>query len=1146
MNYNKVNNIVGWAIFFFGFMVYFLTMAPTASFWDCGEFIACSNELQVPHPPGAPFFLILGRFFALFAMGDPMQVAFWVNMLSVVSSAFVTLFVFWTVTHLARKMIAPGQVKMSLPNLVAIMGAGVVGALTCTFADSVWFNAVEAEVYAMSSFFTAIVVWLMFKWEARADEPDHLKWIILIAFVMGISIGAHLLNLLTIPALAFIYYFRKYDIKPMGVAITFGISVVILAAIQYGLIQTSVEVAWGFEKFFTGYEEMDATVYKPTGMGLPVGTGIILFLILTLGTVIASTVITQNEKLWNKVVRSERRSNLRVIINTVAWSTLVILIGYSSYSMIVIRANAGTPINENDPSSVASMLSYLKREQYGDRPLFSGPRYNKQKMDPRTRGKDWKVEMERQNFVNLNEDWVLSPGDYKLEGGQTMKVDRNGKVSGFDIPPANNGDTYDTQLEDGRGVALNPETKVASRITDRYVWSGYKQDVIWMKGKSFFPRMHSPSHYTSGQFGYKNYISKEDQRNPTDPYDDRVTFGDDMRFFFDYQVRHMYLRYFMWNFAGRSGDIQDMGWTSGLTTPSDLPAELRDHPGRNQYYLLPLLLGLFGMVFHFVKNAKDATSILLLFFFTGVAIILYLNQTPQQPRERDYSYAGSFQTFAIWVGLGVIGLYDLMKPLLKGSGAYLATVLGLIMAPIIMGMQNWDDHDRNTRMVAPQSAYNLLNSCEKNGIIFTNGDNDTFPLWYIQEVENVRTDVRVVNLSLLNTDWYIDQMKKQQNDSPPLPISSPQSMYIGDRNSTMPREKSKEFTLPVDKAAVLANGTVPEEFADYVLPEMKWNVRVRGGGQQTYLLKQDWVILDILLTNARNGWERPIYFSSTIPPSSYINMEKFFHVEGLANRVIPVDLAVLPPSQFYPSSDPYSRGGKKGRINTERSYDLVKNIFQYGNLIDDDLYIDDHIRKTIVGNLTSMVFRTGNAFVDEMEWCRGRAKFEEDKLKAVDPNNTQLVDSLGQLVKSFRAKEAAAREKAEETLMIVEERISDNARGHDVIYPMFSGGLFLRLGNNDKASEYFEKVVVKAEAWMAYFQKHKERLPDHDRIMGTLTYLVQEGQKLPSKDLAARAAHLVYLDTGDQSYENLSKSLGASANPNEGIPELILPDNGGQ
>ena len=1145
MNYNKVNNIIGWVTFFFGFMVYFLTMSPTASFWDCGEFIACSNELQVPHPPGAPFFLILGRFFALFAMGDVMQVAFWVNMLSVVSSAFVTLFVFWTVTHLARKLIAPGQTQMSMPNLVAIMAAGTVAALTATFCDSVWFNAVEAEVYALSSFFTAIVVWLMFKWEARADEPDNLKWIILIAFLMGISIGAHLLNLLTIPALAFIYYFRKYDLKPLGIAVTFGISVVILAAIQYGLIQTSVEIAWGFEKLFTGYEELDASLYKPSGMGMPVGTGIIIFLVLTLGSVIAATFITQNDKLWNKLVKKERQA-ARVVINTVAWSTLVILIGYSSYSMIVIRANAGTPINENDPSSVASMLSYLKREQYGDRPLFSGPRYNKQKMDPRTHGKDWRVLKERENFVNLNEPWKLAAGDYTLDDGKALKVDRDGKAVGFKVPPPNNGDTYDTELKDGRPISIDPATNVVSRINDRYVWSGYKQDIEWLKGKSFFPRMHSPSHYRSGKFGYVNYIDKKDQRNPADLYDDKVTFGDDMTFFLDYQLRHMYLRYFMWNFAGRAGDIQDMGWTSGLFTPNDLPDELRDHPGRNQYYLLPLLLGLFGMVFHFFKNYKDATSILLLFFFTGVAIILYLNQTPQQPRERDYSYAGSFQTFAMWVGLGVIGLYDLLRPLLKGGAAYLATALGLLMAPVIMGVQNWDDHNRSSRRVAPQSAYNLLNSCEKNAIIFTNGDNDTFPLWYIQEVEDIRTDVRVVNLSLLNTDWYIDQMKKQQNESPPLPISSPQAMYLGDRNSTMPREKGKEFVLPVDKQKVLANGTVPAEFADYVLPQMKWNVRVRGGGQNTYLLKQDWMILDILSTNARNGWERPIYFSSTIPPSSYISMERFFHVEGLANRVIPVDLSKLPANKFYPSSDPYSRGGQKGRLNLDRSYELVKNTFQYGNLVEEDLYIDDHIRKTIVGNLTSMIFRTANGFVDKMEYARGKAKFTETQLAAIDSNNTAVVDSLGQLAKSYRVEETAAREKANEVLMLVEQRISDNARGHDVIFPMFAGGLFIRMEMNEKAEEYFEKVVVKAEAWMDYFQKHKERLPDHGRIMGTLTYLVQEGQKLENKDLAARAAHLVFLDTGDQNYENLSKTLQSGGNPNEGIPELLLPNGGGQ
>lgn len=1138
MNYNKVNNIVGWVSFFFAFMVYFLTMSPTASFWDCGEFIACSYELQVPHPPGAPFFLILGRFFALFSFGDVTQVAFWINMLSVLSSAFMTIFVFWTGTALAKKMVSPGKGPVSIPNMVAIMGAGMVAALTCTFCDSVWFNAVEAEVYALSSFFTAIVVWLMFKWEARSDEPDHLKWIILIAFLMGISIGTHLLNLLTIPALAFLYYFKKFKITPVGIASTLGISVVILGAIQYGLIQWSVELAWVFERAFTGTENMDSSKFEPTGWGMPRGTGLSLFLFLVLAPIVITAVVTQSTKLWNKYARNWG-NNVRTVLNTVAWSIIVVLMGYSSYSMIVIRANAGTPINENDPSSISSMLSYLKREQYGDRPLLSGPRYNKQLTIPQDRGRTWDVIYDDENFVNLKEEWFLSPGTYNMEEGGQLVVGKGNVAQNFNQSGnAEDGAYYDGTLKDGRNIRVDMKTKKVERVTDRYVWSGKKQEIKWLKGKSFFPRMYSPSHYTKGQFGYKNFIDKEDLGDPNNPYDDKVSFATDMKFFWKYQVVHMYLRYFMWNFGGRSGDIQDMGWTLGVAHPGDFPEELATHQGNNNYFLIPLLLGLLGMVYQFVRNPKDATAILLLFFFTGLAIVLYLNQTPQQPRERDYSYAGSFQTFALWVGLSVIAIYELLRTFMKGAGAYVGTALAMI-APILMGTQNWDDHNRSSRRVAPESAYNLLNSCKKNAIIFTNGDNDTFPLWYIQEVEGVRTDVRVVNLSLLNTDWYIDQMKRQQNESPPLPISSPQTAYIGNRNSTLPREAGKDFTLPVDSAQVVDNGTVPAEFAPYIR-DLTWKVPIRGGGGNSYLLKQDWMILDILATNARNGWERPIYFSSTIPPSSYIGMEPFFLVEGLANRVIPVNLSKLPRDKFYSSTDPYSRGGAKGRLDADQCYKLVTEVFQYGNLSDPDLYIDDHIRRTIVGNLTSMIFRTSNAFVDIMEYETNQARINQQLLDRVDSTNVEEVNRLKAAIADSEKKAAEAKEKAVSTLMIVEQKISDEARGNDVIFPMFAGSLWTRLDMQEKTEEYFGKVLTKAEAWMAYYENHNTKLPEYTRIMNTMTFLYQEGMKLDNKEIARQAAMLVYRDTGDPQYKAYADQLSGGAT-DERAPVLTPP-----
>lgn len=1118
MTYKTFNNIGGWAAFGFSLVVYLLSVAPTASFWDCGEFIACANELQVPHPPGAPFFLILGRLFAMFAP-DVETVAYMINLISVLSSAFCVMFIFWTVTYLAKKMVAPNDDNPKGQTLVAILMAGLVAALTTTFADSFWFNAVEAEVYAMSSFFTAAVVWLMFKWEAHADEKDHLKWIVLIALVMGISIGVHLLNLLTVPALAFIYYFKKHKFSWKGAIITFGISVFALVFILYGVIQYSVEFAWWLEKFLSGTEEMGSgtTATNRTGLGLPFGTGVAIFLTLVLGAITAVTAITQSDK-WSARFFSPEQQTRRVVTNTIAWSMVMILIGYSSYTMILLRAQAGTSINENDPSSVSAMLSYLKREQYGDRPLFTGVRYND--LSPQNQV----LKEERRAFVNLNEPRALPDGSYTLDDGKALNISGNQAQNFAGEGNAEDGKVFEGKLKDGRKIAVDLTTKAVTRIDDRYVWNGYKQDVEYKKGSVFFPRMHSGQggHY-NGEYGYGAYTKR---KGPSDsPFDDKPTTADDMRFFFDYQIRHMYLRYFMWNFAGREGDVQDEGWESGFEFAklAALPAEIKDHQGKNHYYLLPLLLGLFGLVYQFLKTRMDAVSILLLFFFTGFAIIIYLNQSPYQPRERDYSYAGSFQTFAMWVGLGVIGLYDLLRNALKGVSGWTAGVLGLVMAPLLMGTQNWDDHSRFIRYVAPDSAYNLLNSCDKNAILFTNGDNDTFPLWYIQEVEGVRTDVRVVNLSLLNTDWYIDQMKKQQNESPPLPISAKQIDYLGDKNAIRGWPRGQEVTLEVGKC-VLDNGSVLPEFANLVLNPMKWAPSVRGSQNRTYLLKQDWLILDIMVNNARNCWERPIYFSSTIPPSSYIGLQPFFQVEALANRVVPCDFSSLPKIE-----DPY---GRQGRIHPEISLEKLKN-FRYTGLDNPDLYLDDHIRRTIVGNLASMIFRTANSFVGTAEAWENENRVL-NALLASDTTGANR-DSIQTIINTNTTRAADYRKKGEEVLVLYEEKIHDNVRGNDVVVPMFNGMVWQRLDRKDKARENYEKVLAKAEQWVNYRLERDTKLRDYDRIVGTASYIIGQARNMQDFDLAARAADIVYLDSGDPQYQQMSEQFRTLA-PKEVIP----------
>ncbi|RMG60649.1 MAG: DUF2723 domain-containing protein, partial [Bacteroidetes bacterium] len=809
MNYTRINNLTGWAVFGVTLLVYLLTVAPTASFWDCGEFIACANELEVTHPPGAPLFLLLGRIFAMFSFGDVTRVAFMVNLLSAISSAFTALFTFWTVTILARKGLAKSEMDEQ-GRLIAGMAAGVVAGLTCAFADSIWFNAVEAEVYALSSFFTAIVVWLMFKWEARADEPDHLRWIVLIAYIMGLSIGVHLLNLLTIPALALVYYYRKFDFSWLGFLATMAISVVILAVVQYGIIQYQFSIALAFEKFFTG--TVTRAGVDQGGLGLPMGTGALVFGLLVLAVLVGLLFYSHRQR--------------KVVLNTVLLSLAVIQIGFSSYGMIFIRSNVNPPIDMNNPENILTFLSYMRREQYGDRPLLRGPLYNGQ------------VERDARGYPVT-----------KVKGMKYMKVEG-----------------IDKYVEDTEDVD--------------YVYRD--QDVVW------FPRMYSPERYNSGPFGYVNYVKRKGQ-DPNSPYDDRPTKGEDWRFFFDYQLSHMYLRYFMWNFVGRESDIQEARWESGLEwgDVTRFTPEKVDNKAKNHYYFLPLFFGLLGLVWQISVRRRDAAVVGLLFFFTGVAIILYLNQYPLQPRERDYSYAGSFQTFAMWVGLGVLFLADLLRRYLGKITPWVAGGLAML-APLIMLAENWDDHTRKGRWIDIEFAKNLLDSCEEDAILFTGGDNDTFPLWYVQEVEGYRTDVRVVNLELLISDWYVDQQRESQNGAAPLPLSPPALSSAGDAGLIRQGYASREFRLPVDKAVAIETGLLTPEEAALAGDEMVWEFQARGSSRNPYILRKDTVLIDLLTQVAADGWRRPIYFANTQPTSNFLNLNDWFRLEGLAYRVVPV------------------------------------------------------------------------------------------------------------------------------------------------------------------------------------------------------------------------------------------------------------------
>ncbi|MDB5263562.1 MAG: glycosyltransferase, partial [Adhaeribacter sp.] len=811
-NYNKINNIVGWIVFLIAVTVYGITLEPTASFWDAGEFIACSYKLLVPHPPGAPFYLLVGRIFSMFAGDNVLLVAPLINFLSGLVSAFTVLFLFWAITIMARKLVVKDLAAPTVGQTLLIMGSGAVGALAFTFSDSFWFSAVEAEVYGMSAFFSAFVFWAMLKWEGKASEVASDKWLILIAYMVGLSIGVHLLNLLAIPALAFIYYFRKAPkTTRKGAIITFLFSTLVIVIILWGIIPGLPSLAGSFEVFFIN------------NIGLPFGSGIFIFLALFIGLIVYG-------------FRYSFRHNKRYL-NTALLCLVFILIGYSSYMIIPIRSAYDPPIDENDPENIVSFVSYLKREQYGDRPLLFGPQFTAEVIDQ-------------------------EQGDPRYIKGK-----------------------------------------------DKYEIVDYKVEPVYdPKDMSLLPRIYSnqPMHIQE----YKKWVSIEEGRKPT--------MGENLSFLMKYQLGHMYWRYFLWNFVGRDSDVQNAGVLWPAESNQGLPERVAESRARNNFYMLPLLLGMAGLIFQLRRNQRDAFVVGLIFLFTGLAIALYLNQPPVEPRERDYTFAGSFFAFSIWIGLGVLAVADLLQRIIKSEVARAAVVTLLCLSvPIIMMAQGWDDHDRSDRYNSVDSAKNLLSSLAPNAIIFTNGDNDTFPLWYAQEVEGFRTDVRVAVLSYLNTDWYIDQMKRRAYKSQPLPISLEIENYRQGTNDYLPFVERPEvkggidlkryiglvkenhevlqvaaqnakpflsfptkiFTLDVDKAAVIRHQAVPQDRQGQILDQLSWNVG------KSAIEKKHLVILDILATN---NWERPVYFSTTTSSADYLNLQPYFQLEGLAYRIVPV------------------------------------------------------------------------------------------------------------------------------------------------------------------------------------------------------------------------------------------------------------------
>ena len=962
--YKLVNNVLGWLTFFVAAFVYCSTIEPTASFWDCPEFITTGYKLEVGHPPGAPFFMLTANLFSQFA-SDPSQVARMVNTMSALLSATTILFLFWSITHLARKLILKDWSEMTLGKLIAIQASGLVGALIYTFSDTFWFSAVEGEVYAYSSAFTAIVFWLILKWEDHADEPHSDRWLVLIAYMTGLSIGVHLLNLLCLPAIVLVYCYRRFPhIELKGSLLALVGSFVLVAAVLYGVVPGIITVAGWFELLFVNT------------LGCPFNTGEIIYIVLLVAIVIWAIYESYVDKsfkhqnisfvlsvgmlgipfrgmTWSAAIlglvilaalyfglnyRKKIGKDLVPVVtarfkNTALLCMLMLMIGYSSYAVIVIRSAANPPMDQNSPEDVFTLGSYLSRDQYGDSPLLYGQAYTSQVA-------------------------------YDVDGNMCVPKHKEG------------------------AAIWQRKEKASKDEKDSYFVVSHKDKIIYAQNM-LFPRMHSSAHAGA----YENWMGGiEGNQVPYDRCGEPVmvkmpTQMENIRFFLSYQCNFMYWRYFMWNFAGRQNDIQGNGepehgnWITGISFIDDwmlgdqskMPAELKANKGHNVFYCLPLLLGLIGLFWQAWRGQRGIRQfwvVFFLFFMTGLAIVLYLNQTPQQPRERDYAYAGSFYAYAIWCGLGVLAIYDMLKKKLKGNDVAVAGVVGVacMLVPIQMASQTWDDHDRSGRYTCRDFGQNYLMTLQDKGnpIIFTNGDNDTFPLWYNQETEGVRTDARVCNLSYLQTDWYIDQMKRPAYDSPSVPITWPRIDFCSGTNDYIEvrpamKQQLLDFYREYPKEARAAFGDEPFEVKNimkywvrskdndtHVIPTDTLYITidkeaVRRSGMmmasdtipdrmvislagKRAIYKNDMMMLEML---AQCNWERPLYVATTVGSDNYMNLGDNFVQEGLAYRITPFNTKAPGAKNF----------------DTEKVYNNVMNRFKWGGLDKPGLYIDETVMR---------------------------------------------------------------------------------------------------------------------------------------------------------------------------------------------------------
>jgi hypothetical protein len=1001
MNYKKINNIIGWAVCLFACAIYLITKEKTVSFWDCGEFIAGAAKLEVVHSPGAPLFLMIGRMFV--AVLGMKNAALAINSLSALSSGFTILFLFWTITHFAKRILVGKHQELTDTITTKIMIAGVVGALAYTFSDTFWFSAVEGEVYAMSSLLTAIVFWAILKWEDSLDNINERyadRWILLIAFIMGLSVGVHLLNLLTIPAIVMVYYFKKYEVSTWGMIKAFLLGCVITGFIQFGVIQTIPYLASRFDITFIN------------SFGLPFNSGVLFFFILI---VIAVFFLLK----WAK-------SKGHYFVHLGTLSFIFIMIGISSFLQTIIRSNVEVPIDMTNPDNAISLIKYLQREQYGKVPLFRGP------------------------------DFSSKPNGMK-----------------------------DGHMEYWKGK-------------EKYEELGMKQDEYEYGNDQMrlFPRVwdnNDPNHVNY----YKQYLNLAEGETPSS--------GDNLGFFMGYQVNMMWWRYFCWNFIGRQNDYQQImhdpnhgNFITGINgidkmmgrgDMSKMPEAYKTNRANNALYGLPFILGLLGIIYQYRKDKKNAFIVGLLFFFTGLAIVLYLNNTPMQPRERDYAYVGCMYAFAIWIGLGVLMVMDLFKKFM-GDGkmtAYAAGLLCTLAVPVLMASKEWDDHDRSDKTLAIAAAHNYLNSCEPNAILFTEGDNDTYPLWYAQEVDGFRNDVRIVNISLLGIDWYIDQLHNAANKNAPVDMVWKSEDYRGDKrnyiqyldNKTIPQDKFvnlkevmqfmcsndpgaqatanngettnylpvKNLFIPIDKELVKKNNLLLANDTSALADQLQFTL------SKNTLFKNDLAILNIV---AANAWKRPIYFCNSIDPDHYENLSEYLQLEGLAYKLVPV-------------RTPGSTANAPLRVNIDKCMDLMMNKFEFGNAEKGTVHYDQP-NKRMLNNSRILAFQLADYL--------SRNNRKEDALKVLD-KVTKMIH-----------------ERSYPTMLTNEERTS-----------LLMADSYIKAGGKKQAADIVNKLIKFSEDNVNYMSTLSEEakgkiLGDCQFSLSGLNFLSNEAKTNGMEDIA--------------------------------------------